>query len=538
MDLLIQNGVLYQYHGEYVDGKPIIPDGVEDIYPSALGYGNNAAYIVYKEGKYLGTANNPYKYFTGITHQFYISAGRGGDPLELHPDTEYICTEALCDYKPGKHALKLPSSIKAIGTGAFRRAYLAQLIIPEGCKTIAEDAFKDHMIQKIVLPDSVEKIGKGAFPKWGRGAGYRYLQASPKVLSLVGKDALIDRFRNYLDTCQRTTEHDQIWLEEVLKIKTAFVSGAIKDEHLGSLSFALANKLTKPSDAEKILAIAEKRNDTELKAAALEISKKVSPRSKEAAAKRQEEKALGLRKLSAADLKKIWTYRTDEDGNITLTKYIGTELIPTIPDTIGKAKVTRIGVGAFLGNQEIESVYLPEGLVAIGRNAFANCKKLQTVEVPSTVTVVGEGSFSGCDSLMQKPTEDKLLSAEKKVQMDYCDLENIREQWKFVIDSKRNICVLEKYTGNETKIQVPSSILGYPVAEIGKFCFSTGIHAHSGGRHGTGPQQKHNKKIVEVLIPNSVKYIADYAFSGCKKLETVKVPYNCRVDDTAFYGCD
>ena len=139
MDHLIQNGVLYQYHGEYVDGKPIIPDGVEDIYPSALGYGNNAAYIVYKEGKYLGTANNPYKYFTGITHQFYISAGRGGDPLELHPDTEYICTEALCDYKPGKHALKLPSRIKTIGTGAFRRAYLAQLIIPEGCKTIAEE---------------------------------------------------------------------------------------------------------------------------------------------------------------------------------------------------------------------------------------------------------------------------------------------------------------------------------------------------------------------------------------------------------------
>lgn len=46
MDHLIQNGVLYRYHGEYVDGKPIIPDGVEDIYPSALLHGRSISLLM------------------------------------------------------------------------------------------------------------------------------------------------------------------------------------------------------------------------------------------------------------------------------------------------------------------------------------------------------------------------------------------------------------------------------------------------------------------------------------------------------------
>lgn len=64
----------------------------------------------------------------------------------------------------------------------------------------------------------------------------------------------------------------------------------------------------------------------------------------------------------------------------------------SIPDT-----VRSIGSGAFDRNHNLQSVDLPYGLEHIGGSAFSSCSKLTNIEIPDTVTFIGYLSFSGTE---------------------------------------------------------------------------------------------------------------------------------------------
>ncbi len=59
--LMNEENCMYMYRGTKINGKPIIPKGVEDI--SAFTHSNPDIYNEYEGGYYLGTEENPYKYF-------------------------------------------------------------------------------------------------------------------------------------------------------------------------------------------------------------------------------------------------------------------------------------------------------------------------------------------------------------------------------------------------------------------------------------------------------------------------------------------
>jgi hypothetical protein len=66
--------------------------------------------------------------------------------------------------------------------------------------------------------------------------------------------------------------------------------------------------------------------------------------------------------------------------------------------------------------------------------------------------------------------------------------------------------VITGYTGNARAVNIPSTLQGMPVKEIGIAAF-----------------QK-NETITSVVIPQGVVAIRPYAFSGCSKLASIKLP--------------
>lgn len=93
---------------------------------------------------------------------------------------------------------------------------------------------------------------------------------------------------------------------------------------------------------------------------------------------------------SVAELKKIWGYRTLDDGTLSITDYKGMDVDVIIPDAIGKKEVTAIDAYAFSpwGNypkkvvqqrsvrSNLTSVFVPDGVVNIHSFAFWGCGKL------------------------------------------------------------------------------------------------------------------------------------------------------------------
>lgn len=94
----------------------------------------------------------------------------------------------------------------------------------------------------------------------------------------------------------------------------------------------------------------------------------------------------------------------NEDGSITIERYIGSGGDVVIPAEIDGKPVSAIGnvvgtIGAFQDCTDVTSVVIPDGVIEIQDNAFYGCTNLEAVTVPSSVTLLRNCAFSDCPKL-------------------------------------------------------------------------------------------------------------------------------------------
>ena len=178
---------------------------------------------------------------------------------------------------------------------------------------------------------------------------------------------------------------------------------------------------------------------------------------------------------SVSALKKKWSYKKLEDGTLQITSYKGSDLEVEVPATIGKAKVTVIGKGAFDASdyagsrnehrEKIQKIVIPEGIIEIGEEAFYQCESLTSVVIPEGVIEIGEEAFYQCGSL--------------------------------------------------TSVVIPEGVI-----EIGKEAF-----------YGC-------KSLTSVVLPSTLKKIGDYAFAYCNELVEIAIPESTNMGIRVFQRCD
>ena len=88
-----------------------------------------------------------------------------------------------------------------------------------------------------------------------------------------------------------------------------------------------------------------------------------------------------------------------DDDTAEIIKYTGSDATVIVPSSFGDNVVSSIGINAFLYNNTLQNVVLPESVTEIGNTAFMNCEKLAVVDLPSSVTSIGERAFIGCNAL-------------------------------------------------------------------------------------------------------------------------------------------
>ena len=74
-----------------------------------------------------------------------------------------------------------------------------------------------------------------------------------------------------------------------------------------------------------------------------------------------------------------------------------TEII--IPEVFRGYEVKSIATAAFMDNQKITSVVIPDSVELIGGSAFANCKNLTNITIGSGVKTINASAFYRCDAL-------------------------------------------------------------------------------------------------------------------------------------------
>ena len=85
----------------------------------------------------------------------------------------------------------------------------------------------------------------------------------------------------------------------------------------------------------------------------------------------------------------VKTNWADETQYVVITKYEGSEASVEIPSEIDGLPVTKIDGNAFLNNNTITSVKVPDSVKTIGTKAFSDCSNLSQITLPDSIEEIG-----------------------------------------------------------------------------------------------------------------------------------------------------
>ena len=216
----------------------------------------------------------------------------------------------------------------------------------------------------------------------------------------------------------------------------------------------------------------------------------------------------------------------------------------TIPDS-----VTKIGGFAFFGCTSLTSITIPDSVTSIGDRAFGWCTSLTSITIPDSVTSIGSGAFSDCTSLTSVTIPDSVTWIGDYA-FDYCSyLQSVYitdiGAWCEIVFSNYASNPLyyadNLYLNGElvTELVIPDS-----VTWIGNYAFrycsslASITIPDSVTRIGNRAFQ-YCTSLTSITIPDSVTKIGDYAFYGCTSLTSVTIPDSVTwIGDYVFYGCE
>ena len=202
--------------------------------------------------------------------------------------------------------------------------------------------------------------------------------------------------------------------------------------------------------------------------------------------------------------------------------------------------VTSIGDSAFYECKSLQSITLPEGVTSIGRYAFSGCEKLQSITLPEGVTSIGSGAFSGCEKLQSITLPEGVTSIGR---------------WAFsVCKSLQSITLPEGLTsiGNSAFYEcesLQSITLPESLTSVGKYAFrGSKVTHHISDEVANRPEnfiikgevlKKYKGIGGNVIIPQGVTTIENYAFAGCSCLTGITLPEGVTsIGWDAFRGCE
>lgn len=191
--------------------------------------------------------------------------------------------------------------------------------------------------------------------------------------------------------------------------------------------------------------------------------------------------------------------------------------------------VAIIGYEAFANCNGLTSIDIPDGVTSIDYQAFVWCDSLTSITIPKSLKSIDNDAFRSCDNLYKI-----INNSDLDITLGSSDYGGIAENAKILIDKNGNIItsdgyemqndflfklVNNKYTliayiGNEETITLPSDINGQDYT----------IYYMRG--------------VKNVIIPNGMTCISDYAFRDCVELISVTIPNGVTsIGNGAFDGC-
>ena len=255
-------------------------------------------------------------------------------------------------------------------------------------------------------------------------------------------------------------------------------------------------------------------------------------------------------------------YEVNEDGETCTITY--SEILPWvkefhIPEEVDGYRVTTIGASAFQSCSNLTSVTIPNSVTTIGAAAFQDCSNLASVTIPDSVTGIDNSAFDNCHPDLYKEYQQgtyigdddnpyKVLLKVTSKDLDRC---TIHPQTKIVVSNVFENCE------NLKSIEIPSSVtaIGWSafygcdnlaavyIHDIAAWCNISFESDYSNPLHYADNlylmKEGSAELIKDIIIPDSVTSIGDYAFCDFAPLTSITIPASVTgIGNNAFSGCN
>ena len=184
--------------------------------------------------------------------------------------------------------------------------------------------------------------------------------------------------------------------------------------------------------------------------------------------------------------------------------------------------VTSIGDNAFCACESLTEVVLPESLEEIGENAFRECSALKTINFPKNLHIIGNSAFCQCKALetVTLPENLQIIGNDAFWSSGLTSV-FISDQVVLIGDDAFGNNKLSSFSvgkDNERYAEIDGvlydkikkELVAYPKMQTGtSFSVPEGIK-------GIGRCAFWFSGIKNVSLPQSIRYVREYAFGGCE----------------------
>ena len=232
----------------------------------------------------------------------------------------------------------------------------------------------------------------------------------------------------------------------------------------------------------------------------------------------------------------------------TSHQYTGDIVIPETITYEGKEyTVTAIGESAFF-QRDITSITFPNSITSVGRAAFYCCSLLDSVVLPEKVTVIGDMLFANCTSLRRVVIPEGLTLIDNSAFNSCYSLDSLIipnsvtriEDWAFALCKGLTYVEMSRgltYVGRGAFGDC-SALNTVIIPDLSSWSMINFGDYNSNPLTTTKTLKINNEEIRDLVIPDDVTYIGDYAFRGCTNITSVTMGENVtKIGTSAFYGC-